>query len=648
MSFRYVVFVIIIFNPIIHKIIEDMMQHFILEQLARKIERVTMSSGNNRNKEKKQSPHLTLENGSEIAVIGNGPAGSFFTYFFLDLAERVDMKVSVDVFEQQDFSRLGPAGCNHCGGIVSESLVQLLSAEGINVPSDVLQRGIQSYSLHMDVGSARIETPLEEQRIAAIYRGAGPLGTKNLQWKSFDGHLQGLIEKKGAHIIHDRVKQVSSNSGRPHITTKSGFSKAYDLAVGSVGLKTSSLALFNELDFGYQPPKKTKTHICEFYLGRETIHQYFGYSMHVFLLDLPRLEFAAIVPKGEFVTLVMLGNKIDSELVDSFLNAPEVKRCFPPGMDLLEIKPCKCFPEINIKSATRPFADRVVLIGDCATSKLYKNGIGAAYITAKAAANTAIFHGVSDNDFQKHYWPACRKLTFDNTIGKVIFTATGLIQKTGFAKRGIKRRLIKEQKLAGPKRYMSSVFWDTFTGSATYSSIFLRMMDPRFFVPFTYEIAAGLFSDMHDTEIEIDNEESKGLGKMYKDGDIVVNQGDEGDCMYVIQSGNVEVFQKRGDKEVHLAKLGEPDFFGEMALFAKEVRSATIRSKGDSRILTVDKKTFLNRIQEDPSMAFRIVEKMSQRIRDLNSTLTRIKSVDRRNWEERSDGDNPPESSGTQ
>ena len=129
----------------------------------------------------------------------------------------------------------------------------------------------------------------------------------------------------------------------------------------------------------------------------------------------------------------------------------------------------------------------------------------------------------------------------------------------------------------------------------------------------------------------------------YKDGDIVVNQGDDGDCMYVIQSGNVEVFQKRGEKEVHLAVLGEPDFFGEMALFEKEVRSATIRAKGDARILTVDKKTFLNRIQEDPSMAFRIVEKMSQRIRYLNSTLTRIKAVDRRNWEERSEGDSPLE-----
>ena len=57
-------------------------------------------------------------------------------------------------------------------GIVSESLVQLLATEGINIPTKVAQKGIESYVLHMDVGSVRIETPVHEKRIAAMYRGA--------------------------------------------------------------------------------------------------------------------------------------------------------------------------------------------------------------------------------------------------------------------------------------------------------------------------------------------------------------------------------------------------------------------------------------------------------------------------------------------
>ncbi len=53
---------------------------------------------------KGNSPNIKLADGSQIAVIGGGPAGSFFSYFFLDFAERIGLDVQVDVFEHQNFS----------------------------------------------------------------------------------------------------------------------------------------------------------------------------------------------------------------------------------------------------------------------------------------------------------------------------------------------------------------------------------------------------------------------------------------------------------------------------------------------------------------------------------------------------------------
>src|SRR3989338_8882687 len=85
---------------------------------------------------------LRLQDGSRVAVIGGGPAGSFFSYFLLKMAAAVDLRIDVDIYEPRSFSQSGPAGCNHCGGIVSESLVQILAAEGINLPADVVQSGI--------------------------------------------------------------------------------------------------------------------------------------------------------------------------------------------------------------------------------------------------------------------------------------------------------------------------------------------------------------------------------------------------------------------------------------------------------------------------------------------------------------------------
>ena len=113
------------------------------------------------------------------------------------------------------------------------------------------------------------------------------------------------------------------------------------------------------------------------------------------------------------------------------------------------------------------------------------------------------------------------------------------------------------------------------------------------------------------------------LGKVYTDGEVIVRQGDEGNCMYVIQAGKVEVIKEERDQQISLGVLGKGEFFGEMALFERESRSATVLAQGETRILTIDKRTLLRRIQEDPTLAFQLLEKLSQRIRELNAKLIR-------------------------
>jgi len=125
------------------------------------------------------------------------------------------------------------------------------------------------------------------------------------------------------------------------------------------------------------------------------------------------------------------------------------------------------------------------------------------------------------------------------------------------------------------------------------------------------------------------------LGKSYAHGEIIVREGDEGDCMFVVQSGKVHVVKNREGKEIFIKELGDGDFFGEMALFTPEVRSATVRAEGDAVVLTVDKRTLLGKIQQEPSLAFRILEHLSLRIKELDDRFARIRASDRRNWEDR-------------
>lgn len=118
-----------------------------------------------------------------------------------------------------------------------------------------------------------------------------------------------------------------------------------------------------------------------------------------------------------------------------------------------------------------------------------------------------------------------------------------------------------------------------------------------------------------------------GLGKDYRAGDVIFRQGDTGNCMYVIQEGEVEAIAEADGRELRLRTLGPNDFFGEMALFEKEVRSATIRATRPTRILSIDKKNFLGGIHEDPSLAFRIVQTMSHRVRDLTDRLAKYEQA---------------------
>ena len=117
------------------------------------------------------------------------------------------------------------------------------------------------------------------------------------------------------------------------------------------------------------------------------------------------------------------------------------------------------------------------------------------------------------------------------------------------------------------------------------------------------------------------------MGLMFRDGHAIVRQGELGDCMYVIQEGQVEVIYRKGDKEFCLGVLGPGEFFGEMALIDQEVRPATVRALGAVMVLRVEKRAFLQRVHEDASFAFRIIKKMARQIRELEAALVRTSDV---------------------
>jgi hypothetical protein len=133
---------------------------------------------------------------------------------------------------------------------------------------------------------------------------------------------------------------------------------------------------------------------------------------------------------------------------------------------------------MNVGRASRPYADRLVMIGDSGVTRLYKDGIGAAYRTAKAAAVTIAGEGFSEAAFSGHFGNACRRITNDNRLGALVFKGTELIKRVPRARRAI-LAIVDEELNSGGDRRLSNVLWDVFTGSAAYRDILTRALHPK-------------------------------------------------------------------------------------------------------------------------------------------------------------------------
>ncbi|HZD04591.1 MAG TPA: hypothetical protein VE173_06725, partial [Longimicrobiales bacterium] len=345
---------------------------------------------------------------------------------------------------------------------------------GIDLPPEVIQTGIDSYVVHMDVGSQRLEYLHDEERIAALYRGNGPRGGEPAYARSFDRHLLDLAIGHGARHVQRLVTGIGSVDGLPALEGADGrLSRGYHLVAVAAGVNSKLVPILRRRP----EPGTTRTYICEFRIRDPEVRRALGNSMHVFLLDLPRLKFAALVPKGDLVTMCMLGRKIDDELIRAFLGSPEVQRCLPPhAVEMM----CRCSPLINVTGARPPYADRMVYVGDAGVTRLYKDGIGAAFRTAKAAAQTAVLLGVAEEDFQKHYLPICQAIERDNRIGKALFAGSLIFKKLRFARRAVLAMTSREQRRYSPHRPMSMVLWNLFTGSAPYKAILGQTFRPSF------------------------------------------------------------------------------------------------------------------------------------------------------------------------
>ena len=105
----------------------------------------------------------------------------------------------------------------------------------------------------------------------------------------------------------------------------------------------------------------------------------------------------------------------------------------------------------------------------------------------------------------------------------------------------------------------------------------------------------------------------------FQEGDVLFNEGDAADNLYVIVDGEIEILKNHGTpQQVLLAQLSIKDSFGEMAMFGSEGRSAAAVASKDSTFLAMQKEHLLLLIQENPTISTAIVFQLANIIRENN------------------------------
>lgn len=112
--------------------------------------------------------------------------------------------------------------------------------------------------------------------------------------------------------------------------------------------------------------------------------------------------------------------------------------------------------------------------------------------------------------------------------------------------------------------------------------------------------------------------------RQYAPGSPIVKQGEQGDSLYVVQSGAVEVILENGEaRSESLATLGPGDCFGEMALFTGQKRSATVRAFVSSAILRLSQENWDDLLRKYPSLALHFCDVLSRRLADTDKDVSR-------------------------
>lgn len=453
----------------------------------------------------KRQNRVELIDGARVVVIGGGPAGSFFAIHLLRQAASLGKRVQVVILErrrsslpcQQPGGEADWKGCNYCAGGISPRLNDVLRQLGLVLPEETIQSRIRFITIQGFWKNIEFEVPAGREMLS-VYRGSRPHSRADHR-QNFDSFLLDQALRCGATLVCGEVTRVDrSTAARPQVCyTKANvpMQMVADLVVVASGVNETAgappdqgliLAQLPRLIPRFRPP--TVRHALIFELqaepslptGLESTLHFVEYGS-----DGLSLEMCSLLPKRSFVTVTLVGPSVDAitshaesqRVIRSFLDLPHIRKLIPRGMELH--LGCACRPNLVVRSAVRPFADRVAAVGDLVTTRLYKDGILSAEQTARALATTVLSRGIDEGSLKAGYGPTLRHFRNNNRAAAIVFLLHRLVFSSSVLSRVLYQAVIHERKTTPRhRRHLERILWGIASGDEDYISLARSLVHP--------------------------------------------------------------------------------------------------------------------------------------------------------------------------
>ncbi len=443
--------------------------------------------------------YISLPEGGRVAIIGAGPAGSFFALHLIEGGRRKGRSFKVRIFDKKSFQRFGPPGCNMCAGAISSKLVASLGQLGVRLPSNLILHRVDGYTLHM--GHRWVDI-LEDPTLSifSVFRGGGPTKEFAIENEAcgFDQSMLNEAIARGAEFTNCFVSGVEvQGDGGPATVSYDYYRESWqaDLVVGAFGVNTT---MTERLGFGYKPPKTWHTCQAEVLVGRDFNRRVLRDRIHIFNSENRKFKYLAFTPKGDFVTVSAIGKWIKIHELEEELGSSPAREFLPADWRVS----CHCHPSLPVGSARRPRADRLLILGDAYLSRYLKSGIESAFLSASLAAGAVLEHDVSEESLRRYYFDPCRaNFVADNAYGRLIFRFYDFVSSHAVLSEANLRQVHAENGQENPeKRSLSTILWNIFTGDTPYKKILLKGLSPALTLKMVGRVLQGLAGRLWGSE----------------------------------------------------------------------------------------------------------------------------------------------------